>query len=222
MEDKWLPEYGPITHAVERVFYGMQRASLANILLGATSEYRGLCKCPSDSTEFDIWRSKWVDVYVACWLLIELTTGLFFCFQASAAPWVALIPIAYRVPDILQASVNLSVITPLRRGPAQYNITNAVRALILTLWTYIELAICFGVIYSSPIADLNGATSWWDPYYFGAVTQLTIGYGDIRPVGLTKLLAPLQGMLGFVLALVAIARPVSFLPQPHEVTSRRK
>jgi hypothetical protein len=217
MKEMNNPGYGPITHALERVFNGLRRASLANVLFGTESERRGLIKGPRESGQFDIWRSKWIDCYVICWLGIELTVALLIPSARGISCGLMLLLVAYRVIDILQASINMNVFAHLRRSKGTYNITSATRALVLTLWTYLELALCFGIVYSSPIASLTGSTTWSDPYYFSAVTQLTIGYGDIAPLGLTKLLAPLQGLFGFLLALVAIGRLVSFLPRPDSV-----
>jgi hypothetical protein len=39
-------------------------------------------------------------------------------------------------------------------------------------------------------------------------------YGDILPCGATRLIAAVQGFLGFILAAFAIARHVAFLSKP--------
>jgi len=212
-----MRSFGPITYAAERVFNGFRRASLANILFGITAEQRGLFRGPTDNDQFDVWRSARVDVYVLAWLAVELA----FAFLAPSATgsllWFILVALAYRVIDITQAAVNMTVFAHLRRPRGQYNITSATRALLLTLWTYGELALCFAIFYSSSAASLTGMATWWDPYYFSAITQLTVGYGDITPLGPTRILVPLQALLGLLLALVAIARIVGFMPRPRSV-----
>jgi Ion channel len=219
MRKKVIPEYGPITHLLERVFRGMQYASLAIILFGTASGHRGYFKGPSDSREFDIWRARHLDYYLSLWLLFEIATALLIalaCVPAHCLILSMLFLIAYRMLDILQASVNINVFAQLRDIPGN-NILNATRALVLSIWTFVELALCFGVIYSSPISHLSGSAGWWDAYYFSIITQLTIGYGDIHPEGVTKLFASLQGLFGFILALVVIGRLVSILPRPTAV-----
>ena len=48
-----------------------------------------------------------------------------------------------------------------------------------------------------------------DALYFSIITEATLGYGDIRPVGLSRLLACTQVLLGLVLAGLIIAKITS-------------
>ena len=77
----------------------------------------------------------------------------------------------------------------------------------------IRLAICFGAIYAHRLTDLDKAHSWKSAYYFSFITQLTIGYGDVSPLGPTRAIAVLQGMIGFFFGLVVLGRFISFLPR---------
>ena len=217
MENDGRPEYGPITHFFERASNVLRQASLANILFGIEAEKRGLFKGPVESRAFDIWRSRKVDYYILAWLAIETVIAFLI---PTASGWLLallLVPIVYRIIDILQAAVNMNLFAHLRRDPGQYNITSATRALVLTLWTYVEIAFCFGIVYSSSVMPLQGAQTWWDAYYFSATTQLTISFGDVNPVGATRFIAPVQGMAGFLLAILAIGKLVGLLPRPSAV-----
>lgn len=40
---------------------------------------------------------------------------------------------------------------------------------------------------------------WWKSLYFSGVTMLTIGYGDISPLGIGRALALIQALIGFIL-----------------------
>ena len=43
-----------------------------------------------------------------------------------------------------------------------------------------------------------GATSgWWESVYFSVVTFTTLGYGDIQPLGVTRLFAALEALIGY-------------------------
>ncbi|MDQ3820530.1 MAG: potassium channel family protein [Acidobacteriota bacterium] len=48
-----------------------------------------------------------------------------------------------------------------------------------------------------------------DAFYFSITTETTLGYGDIRPVGLSRLLACSQVFLGLLLAGIAVAKITS-------------
>ena len=53
-----------------------------------------------------------------------------------------------------------------------------------------------------------------DTIYFSAITQLTIGYGEITPTGLGKLLAPGQAVFGTMLLVVGVARLLAGVKAP--------
>jgi hypothetical protein len=60
--------------------------------------------------------------------------------------------------------------------------------------------------------NLAGATERFDALYFSMITQLTIGYGDIRPLHAARWIASLQGLVGFGFTLLIIGRFVSLIP----------
>ena len=41
-------------------------------------------------------------------------------------------------------------------------------------------------------------TSFWEALYFSGVSFSTIGYGDMSPLGITRLFAVLEGVLGIL------------------------
>ncbi|MEK0449749.1 MAG: hypothetical protein RL088_2017 [Verrucomicrobiota bacterium] len=70
------------------------------------------------------------------------------------------------------------------------------------------LVVVFGGIYAAldiyaphhGLAPLPGEAPlrWWDYFYFSLVTQATVGYGDIRPLGLSRLAASIHALLGLI------------------------
>lgn len=60
--------------------------------------------------------------------------------------------------------------------------------------------------------DLDGklkSVDFSDAVYFSLVTEATLGYGDVRPVGVSRMLACLQVSLGLVLAGLFVAKITS-------------
>jgi hypothetical protein len=57
----------------------------------------------------------------------------------------------------------------------------------------------------------------FDPFYFSAITQLKIGYGDVVPTEGLRVVAAAQGLLGFMLGVFAISRVIAFLSKTRTV-----
>jgi len=78
--------------------------------------------------------------------------------------------------------------------------------------------LCFGIFYAHfhRLGLLRGAEGILDPYYFSAVTQLTIGFGDIQPAGAAKIATMFQGFTGFLFQLLILGRMVTLLPEIKE------
>lgn len=120
--------------------------------------------------------------------------------------------VGWRIADIMQAAINIHVFDRLRRGSRPHQVATMARTLILSILNFIELAVCFGVVYAVCGNKLNGASEWIDPYYFSMVTQLTIGYGDIYPTGWLKAVAIMQGLCGFLFGLIVLSRLIALMP----------
>lgn len=88
------------------------------------------------------------------------------------------------------------------------------------LVVYLTALIGFGLIYFIlsfegiilvEHAELKGRTIWDSlsrAFYFSGVTLLTIGYGDIVPIGIGRLLAVIQALIGYVLPAAFVLRIV--------------
>ncbi|MGM0877027.1 MAG: ion channel [Bacillota bacterium] len=92
---------------------------------------------------------------------------------------------------------------------------------IMITYLYISLLVGFGMIYlicmqSNINVLIESGTSVSGNYfdklvtslYFSAVTLFSVGYGDIVPVGLGRLLAVIQALIGYILPAVFVARTV--------------
>jgi potassium channel LctB len=92
---------------------------------------------------------------------------------------------------------------------------------IMITYLYISLLVGFGMIYlicmqSNINVLIESGTSISGDYfdklvtslYFSAVTLFSVGYGDIVPIGLGRLLAVIQALIGYILPAVFVARTV--------------
>jgi len=120
----------------------------------------------------------------------------------------------FHVVELFQATMNIHLFDALRSEPGKgHRVASLVRVVTLSVWNFFELIICFGILYASPWACLTGASSRWDAFYFSAITQFTIGYGDIVPIGWTRAVVMVQTGIGFLFALFALSRMISLLPK---------
>lgn len=150
--------------------------------------------------------------YIVAWLVVE---GALLAAAFLGVAWPVWIPrtlLVVRVLDIFQASVNMSVFDQLRTAE-RLLISSAVRTLVLSFLNYLELLVCFGLLYSTLQGSLIGSTGVMDDLYFSVVTQLTIGYGDIRPVGWARFVSVAQGLIAVAFTILILGRIVSVLPK---------
>ncbi|WP_096155473.1 MULTISPECIES: potassium channel family protein [Bacillus] len=93
--------------------------------------------------------------------------------------------------------------------------------LILLLLVYATLVVSFGLIYSIlhmnsfPILIEGGKVISAEfpsvvlsSIYFSAVTMLTVGYGDITPIGIGRAIASFQALIGYIMPAAFVVRIV--------------
>jgi hypothetical protein len=115
---------------------------------------------------------------------------------------------------------NFSVIVRLQGGPRAYTTSTPVRAVVLTLWIYIEHIIAFGTFFLlsaiwCPDSYRRGIepciqSGFFDALYFSFVTTTTLGYGDYSPTTfLGKFLVVLAVLGGIIILVVTLQRTVA-------------
>ena len=169
-------------------------------------------------------RSRKVEGYVCSWLVVEgILVTTVTMWPTSVPGWLITFLAAWRIEDIFQASMNLTVFDRLRMKSGDHYVASVARIAVLSLWNYIEVILCFGIIYANHISLLKHTVTdappldGFDAFYFSAITQLTIGYGDIAPQGAMRAVAVAQALLGFVLGVFAISRVIAFLPKARTI-----
>jgi Ion channel len=213
---KQLREYSIITWFFERVFWLLHQLSPSRMVGGSRLAHvhsEAFRQNPKQATAL---RSRRKEAYILTWFAIELLLLLLTEIEVGWPLWIPRVLATIRILDIFQSSVNLSVFDQLRTEE-RVVISSAVRTLVLSFLNYLELLICFGIVYVTMLSKLHGAEGWMDAIYFSVVTQLTIGYGDIRPLGEARLVSSLQGMIAVAFTILILGRIVSVLPKIESV-----
>lgn len=165
-------------------------------------------------------RAKRIDYLVIGYCLVELIAIVALSLVSPLRLGVRLVVRAaavLRVVDIVQVTVNLTVFDA-SRGRSDNLTASMPRLVVLAFVNFIELILCFALIYSSDLSRLHNASGVGDAVYFSAITQLTIGYGDITPLGWLRWAVVSQGIAGLVFVVLVFARVLSNLPALREPT----
>lgn len=207
-----LREYSPITWFFERVFWLLHSLSPSRLVRRGRAAHVGSEAFRQDPRGSTARRSLRVEAYIIAWFVIE---ALLVAAAANGFAWNPAVVRTFavvRILDIFQQSVNMSVFDQLRTEE-RLVISSAVRTLLLSFLNYIELIVCFGILYTTLNKQLLGSEGWMDDLYFSVVTQLTIGYGDIRPLGTARIVTVAQGLISVAFTILILGRIVSVLPK---------
>jgi len=216
MRNLW--KYSPLLFCLERAFGWMERLSPANLLFGTRVQAQRASMDEHAMREAMLARGRRIEAYVVLWAVVEFVLAVIIPFAQS---WLLALCVAlplFRVFEITQTAVNLNFFERLRIHPSDSHfVASHVRTVVLTIWNFFELMICFGIVYSARLDLLKNAENHWDAYYFSIMTQLTVGFGDVHPLRWARLLASIQAALGFFFALVVLTRLATFLPRSQSI-----
>lgn len=171
---------------------------------------------PGTDLELTARRVRLVDAWV-----LAVTFLLTVCYHVIPYPYPVLrysaVAFAAWVPiQILAVATNLALFDRWRvNARERLLVASHTRIVVLGLVNYVQIWIAFGCLYSalrdsfSPQGEFP--RDWFDPLYFSAITQLTIGYGDIAPRGIARAVVVAHGFASMLLLLLLLGRFVSLL-----------
>ncbi len=159
-------------------------------------------------------QAKRVDTVIAIYVVVEiLCYWIAWKYQRFGGLCVpAVLFCVCRSVDIVAVAIRITLFDSARA--AKPAVASHARIVILGLINYIELIICFATMYaSSPqlLASKSGPDDWFQCIYFSAMTQFTVGYGDITPTGTLRPVACFQTLAGLLLLSVLVFRFLSLL-----------
>jgi hypothetical protein len=205
----------PALFALERLFALFSRLSLADRLFDTRESYH-LASSSVQRVRITIRRSRAIDFYLLVWITTEIVCAA-VAVNGWLYPLVSAI-VSYRIFEILQAQFNINLFSPLRHPNSSPRVASTTRMVTNSLLNYIEMALCFGVIYTTAgTKSLVRAEYWFDPFFFSVMSQLTGSYGDLNPLGWVRPVATFQGLAGFIIAVLVIGRLAGLLPRVREV-----
>ncbi|WNF36708.1 potassium channel family protein [Bacillaceae bacterium IKA-2] len=120
--------------------------------------------------------------------------------------------ILFSVMLIAVVGIMMSVLLLLRNKPVFYGKQISARNFVVLLLVYLTVAVGFGCLYIS--LELMGVTVLTegeyrvggtflhlleDAMYFSSVTILSVGYGDITPLGIGRWIAMVEAFFGYLL-----------------------
>ena len=214
MKDKRLNLRGWLTPLIDRVttwftspskmFFEPRTKSLERKSLKATAK-----------------RAKQVDTYVVAGLFVEVASyfAVVFlrtrCLLCTAVCGALTAVVIVKILEIPSTALRVALFdrVHLDRG-VEHGVASRARMVVLGFVNYVELIACFAVIYAwAPEALGLSEPDWFAPFYLSAVSQLTIGYGELHPEGWLRPIACIQGLLALMLILLLIGRFITMLEQ---------
>ncbi|GGA89392.1 potassium channel family protein [Ornithinibacillus halotolerans] len=126
----------------------------------------------------------------------------------SIIPWLLVIVVSYVIAKSIYGFVlGEKTILGIKMQERRFSVEMFYSLII----TYTIVILGFGIIYfilsfegiylveGGELRQVNVVGSMIHSFYFSGVTMLTIGYGDITPIGIGRLIALIEALIGYVL-----------------------
>lgn len=143
--------------------------------------------------------------------------ALSFAPSLSIQNWVWELLTLLVTANVLAAVFHFGVLTGGNYQIGEANHTRAVlsipRVIVLSLYNYIEVLIWFAALYAATGTFKDGKLDALSALYFSGVTALTIGYGDIVPIGATRMWVLAESLSGVLILVILLARMIGSAQQ---------
>jgi len=190
----------------------------SRFFLGKRSELK-LPKAPSELLAYARSRSIKVELYICAWITIEMACFA-LCFVRPIPKLISIVVIVLmtlRIAEICLSNIDMGIF----RVAGNPTVAQILRILVLITINYSELWLCFAALYGVNLSYVKNAADAWDAAYFSGVTQLTIGYGDLLPLGWLRLLVLVQGWIGTMFLLLILGRLIAAMPLLQELRANQ-
>jgi hypothetical protein len=220
-----LSELSPLTSISLHVFHcakWLSPAKLLSIRFRRFAPRSDITQPELSSIDFTIRHSRAIEFYIISWFFIEIALAILSCFVNLhlLARFAIQIAVSIRIFEILQVAANATLFDSLHnRSDERY--ASQIRNIVIAGVNYIELWICFGIIYSFNLINLHGVRRPIAAFYFSIVTQLTIGFGDIYAIGWLRPVVAMQGLVGILFVILVFGRFVASLPHISGIFENR-
>jgi hypothetical protein len=149
-----------------------------------------------------------IEQYVLGSLLVEIVAAISaikFAGWPLWLQWTVLVLAALKILEIIRVTASVVLFD-------EGVVASVQRTFILAALNFIELGLCYGFFYAlndqllapSPAGALAA-------FYFSFITQLTIGFGDIHPMGWLRFVAVVQGLTAALFVLLVFGKIVASL-----------
>ncbi len=215
-------EYSPVTYWVLKLFEWMKWLSPAKWLSLSNPLFKSrntLAPGQVQDKDFVKLRRRAIELYMFLWWVVEIIL-LVLTWILTRNSWLAVIftiIASLRIIEIIQVTLNAAVVDALGGLPDELSKWR-VRMLILSGINFLELILCFGVIYAVNLPDLAHAGSPLTAYYFSIMTQLTSGTGDVFAYRGLRIAAAGQSLVSILFILLAIGRFMASLLQGRSLS----
>lgn len=165
-------------------------------------------------------RARAIELYMLTWIAVE---GV-LVWLMLAGPWPSLwvrcgicITASVRIVEIVQVTVNATLFDSLGSSSIGMHVALHARMVVLAAINFIELLVCFGIFFGTEPALIEGGSGPATGLYLSVMNQLTIGYGDVSPMGWLRVVAVTQGLIGALFIVLVFGRFVASMPALRSV-----
>lgn len=152
------------------------------------------------------------DAYVLAFIILEASLAGIVLMRQPAPGWLLAIMTlaALRIIEVVWVLVRVYFVHALLRPIRRNTVLSHHRSMLLAFLNYVDLVLCFGLIYACNPENLSSHHAI-DGFYLSAMTQLTVGYGDVAPLHWLRALAVVQATTGVIFGILVFGRLVASL-----------